>query len=102
MLPLNLYARVRFFVHIARETAGAARTRLSLRPLITEGERLPEKLARNARRDREGVFAHSENRIGNLFSSSRRPPGRHVSSRATPTASPHPRRSPSCRARGTP
>jgi hypothetical protein len=35
MPPLNLYARVRFLlVHFAHETAGAARTRLSLRPLI--------------------------------------------------------------------
>jgi hypothetical protein len=34
MLPLNLYARVRFFKCIfAHETAGAARTRSSLRPL---------------------------------------------------------------------
>ena len=38
MLPLNLYARVRFLlVPIAHETAGAARIRLSLRPLIGEG-----------------------------------------------------------------
>ena len=34
MFPLNLYARVRFFYAIAHETAGAARTRLSLRPLF--------------------------------------------------------------------
>src|ERR1700676_1995430 len=34
MPPLDLYARVRFFVHFAHETAGAARTRLSLRPLV--------------------------------------------------------------------
>jgi hypothetical protein len=34
MPPLNLYARVHFlFVHFAHETAGAACTRLSLRPL---------------------------------------------------------------------
>jgi len=33
MLPLNLYARVRFLpITVARETAGAARTRSSLRP----------------------------------------------------------------------
>jgi hypothetical protein len=33
MLPLNLYARVRVFcAQIARETAGAASTRSSLRP----------------------------------------------------------------------
>jgi hypothetical protein len=37
--PLNLYARVRFSLcAIARETAGAARTGLSLRPLLREGE----------------------------------------------------------------
>src|SRR5882672_3311595 len=35
MPPLNLYARVRFFlVPFAHETAGAARIRLSLRPLV--------------------------------------------------------------------
>ena len=34
MFPLNLYAHVRFLLmHIAHETAGAARTRSSLRPL---------------------------------------------------------------------
>jgi hypothetical protein len=37
MLPLNLYARVRICLcNFARETAGAARTRLSLRPLFAE------------------------------------------------------------------
>jgi hypothetical protein len=44
------------FIHFARETAGAARIRLSLRPLTTEGGTFPAKLARNARRDREAVF----------------------------------------------
>ena len=34
MPPLDLYARVRFFAHFAHETAGAACTRLSLRPLL--------------------------------------------------------------------
>jgi hypothetical protein len=33
MPPLNLYARVRILCILAHETAGAARTRLSLRPL---------------------------------------------------------------------
>ena len=37
MLPLNLYARVRHFYTIAHETAGAARTRSSLRPLNKRG-----------------------------------------------------------------
>ena len=32
MLPLNLYARVRLLIYLARETAGAARIRSSLRP----------------------------------------------------------------------
>ena len=36
--PLNLYARVRFLCQLAHETAGAARTRLSLRP-PTGGQR---------------------------------------------------------------
>jgi hypothetical protein len=43
------------FVHIAHETAGAARTRSSLRPLTIEGEELPANLGRNASRDRETV-----------------------------------------------
>ena len=35
MFPLNLYAHVRFLLmHIAHETAGAARTRSSPRPLL--------------------------------------------------------------------
>jgi hypothetical protein len=36
--PLNLYARVRFVLPIARETAGTACTRLSLRPSISRDE----------------------------------------------------------------
>ena len=35
------------FVHIAHETAGAARTRSSLRPLTIEGEEFPANLGRN-------------------------------------------------------
>ena len=39
MFPLNLYAHVRFvLMHSAHETAGAARTRSSLRPLIFGAE----------------------------------------------------------------
>ena len=57
MFPLNLYARVRFLdAHFAHETAGAARTWSSLRPLIWEGGKLIAKLARMMRRDREAVF----------------------------------------------
>jgi hypothetical protein len=38
VFPLNLYAHVRFLMHsIAHETAGAARTRSSLRPLSFGG-----------------------------------------------------------------
>jgi hypothetical protein len=56
MLPLNLYARVRFcFVHLARETAGAARTRSSLRPLFSMRANEDAKLGRNAPRDREAI-----------------------------------------------
>jgi hypothetical protein len=44
-----------FFSAFARETAGAARTRSSLRPLFSEGGTLLAKLARNAWRDREGM-----------------------------------------------
>jgi hypothetical protein len=42
-------------VHIAHETAGAARIRHSLRPLTTEGEEFPANLGRNASRKCEGV-----------------------------------------------
>ena len=44
-------------VHIARETAGAARTRSSLRPQIGEGGMSMEKLAQILRRDRGAVLA---------------------------------------------
>jgi hypothetical protein len=43
------------FVHIAHETAGAARTRSSLRPLTIEGEEFPADLGRNVPREREAV-----------------------------------------------
>jgi len=56
VFPLNLYARVRFFVQFAHETAGAARTRSSLRPLFSKGGMLMEKLAPIMRRDREAMF----------------------------------------------
>jgi hypothetical protein len=36
--PLNLYARVRLLRILAHETAGAARTRLSLRLFLEERE----------------------------------------------------------------
>jgi hypothetical protein len=41
VFPLNLYARVRIsLMHIAHETAGAARTRSSLRPLVSRANDL--------------------------------------------------------------
>ncbi|MEH2553972.1 hypothetical protein V1286_001501 [Bradyrhizobium algeriense] len=43
------------FAQIARETAGAASTRSSLRPLIGEGRSSPANLGRNASRDRETI-----------------------------------------------
>ena len=46
--------------HIAHETAGAACTRLSLRPLIGEGGNLTANLGRNAPRDRETVSGHGK------------------------------------------
>jgi hypothetical protein len=49
MLPLNLYARVHFLLcAFARETAGAARIRLSLRPLIGEGGIYPKQNSRES------------------------------------------------------
>jgi hypothetical protein len=57
MLSAALYAHVRTSFPIAHETAGAARTRHSLRPLFFEGDTFKAKLARNARREREGVFS---------------------------------------------
>src|SRR6059058_6081855 len=58
------YARV--FVFFTHEAAGASRARHSLRPLISRGREIQEKLARNMRRDREAVSVCGglfENRI---------------------------------------
>src|SRR6266702_7813620 len=46
-----------FLVHIAHETAGAARTRSALRPLWGEGGKCHEQPGRISPRDREGVCA---------------------------------------------
>jgi hypothetical protein len=46
-----------FLVHIAHETAGAARTRSFLRPLNREGGKFPAKLGRNASRECENIFS---------------------------------------------
>ena len=48
----DLYARVRFLMHtFAHETAGAARTRLSLRPLFGKGEEKSSKPRAKWRRE---------------------------------------------------
>jgi hypothetical protein len=53
--PLNLYARVRIFAcNLAHETAGAARTRHSLRPLIS-GVVAEARLGQIVPREREGA-----------------------------------------------
>ena len=63
MPPLNLYTRVRFVCTIlARETAGAARTRLSLRPLFDEGgkkQQTPGKTRRGNAKVCSAVMARS-------------------------------------------
>ena len=45
-----------FLCNFAHETAGAARTRLSLRPLAIEGGKSTQKLGCIAPRECEGVF----------------------------------------------
>ena len=56
----NLYARVRtFFVHIARETAGAACTRSSLRPRYRERAERDGKLGQIMSRECEAVSSNS-------------------------------------------
>ena len=60
MLPLDLYARVRISYYHAHETAGAARTRSSLRPLFGEVAKITANLGRDASRERghiSGVIA---------------------------------------------
>jgi hypothetical protein len=42
-------------MHFARETAGAARTRLSLRPLFSGGTTIEANLGRIVPRDRERI-----------------------------------------------
>src|ERR1700730_461589 len=50
-----------FLRAFAHETAGAARTRLSLRPLLPEGEKLRKARAFHAARMRTHALAPSEN-----------------------------------------
>jgi hypothetical protein len=65
--PLNLYARVRFLHIFARETAGAACTRLSLRPLISRRE-TSHNLGRIAPQERNLVaaFAFIASSLGDI------------------------------------
>jgi hypothetical protein len=65
VFPLNLYARVRLFHFFARETAGAARTRSSLRPLISGAREFSGKpRAQRAARTRTPVHQrHCEERL---------------------------------------
>ena len=53
MFSAALYAHARTFLHIAHETAGAARIRHSLRPLFGEGEEISAKLGHIVPRDRK-------------------------------------------------
>jgi hypothetical protein len=58
VFPLNLYARVRVFVHVfAHETVGAARTRYSLRPLISRAGNFQQHSGANAPRGRSRMSA---------------------------------------------
>ena len=53
-----------FLVHVAHETAGAARIRQSLRPLNGEGVKFPAKLGHFVPRECEGVPSrHCEERL---------------------------------------
>ena len=56
MLPLPCMLVCVLFAQIARETAGAASTRSSLRPLIEERANEDANLGRQAPRDRETIF----------------------------------------------
>jgi len=68
VFPLNLYARVRILdAQFAHETAGAASTRSSLRPLSFKRDRFQANLGRSAPREREVIFVS-----GLLFRSSLR------------------------------
>ena len=67
MPPLNLYARVRFsFVQLAHETAGAACTRSSLRPLFSRAEVLGKPRAHHAARLRSRILALVEEHEPNI------------------------------------
>ena len=78
MFPLNLYARVRISLCInAHETAGAARTRSSLRPLTFEGQRKLQTSDAVCRENAESylvVPASGPGLIQRVFVASRRQP----------------------------
>src|SRR3981189_3042525 len=60
-------------MHIARETAGAARTRSSLRPLFSRGTRSISKLrAHRAARVRSSVCRHCEERSDDMSAEAQR------------------------------
>ena len=64
MFPLNLYARVRVLsMHSAHETAGAAHTRSSLRPLFEEGaNEIEASDKKSCRENEESRVAHPSRR----------------------------------------
>ncbi|MDX6567364.1 MAG: hypothetical protein QOE10_3026 [Gaiellales bacterium] len=70
MLPLSLYARARTHFSIAHETAGAARTRHSLRPPVFEGGPY-QSLGRVAPRDREVMSSMKRNAFMKICSGGR-------------------------------
>jgi len=55
MPPLNLYARVRFFVHVCTRDRGCSAHPAFPAPSDGRGRKRREKLARIARRDRYGM-----------------------------------------------
>jgi hypothetical protein len=67
-----------FLHNFARETAGAARTRLSLRPLFEGGEEFLQRPGRDAPRGRERVSGRhcclKFESVGKLFARSRATP----------------------------
>src|SRR4029078_7855019 len=68
MLPLDLYARVRISYYHAHETAGAARTRSSLRPLFGEVAKITANLGRDASRECGRTFSVVPAKAGTKYS----------------------------------
>jgi len=60
-------------VQFAHETAGAARTRLSLRPLIQEGQGSTANLGRTAPRDCEGAFIELKRNLSSVVAANAGP-----------------------------